>query len=80
MEHRIDRAEAAFVEPAVERIGIDVIRDRQVGQVAEFIAVGEIVHRDDLVDSTLVQPSDDVAADEARGSGNHHSCHANSSS
>jgi hypothetical protein len=64
----------------VELVGVDVVGDLQVGQVAELVALGQVVDRDDVVDAAGVEALDDVAADEAGGAGDDDAGHANNSS
>ena len=80
MEHGFDLAEIALGEQVVEHVGVDVVGDLQVGQVAELVALRQVVDGDDVVDAARVQALDDVAADETGSAGDHDACHANSSS
>jgi hypothetical protein len=53
----------------------------QVGQVAELVALRQVVDGDDVVDAAGVEALDDVAADEAGGAGDDDDAgHANNSS
>jgi hypothetical protein len=69
VEHGLDLAEAALGEEGVELVGVDVVGDLQVRQVAELVALGQVVDRDDVVDAAGVEALDDVAADESGSSG-----------
>ena len=80
MENRFDLAERAFGKQFVERVGVDVVGDPQVGQVAEFVALRQVVDGDDVVDAPGVQALDDVAADEPGGTGHNDFHGANNSS
>ena len=84
MEHRLDGPISAFSEELIKVVGVYVVGDLQVGQVAEFIALGQVVDRDDLADAARIEPAHDVAAYEAGCAGDDHghkgfSCAANSS-
>ncbi|MCY1369719.1 hypothetical protein D9M69_567720 [compost metagenome] len=70
MEHRAHHAEVAAGEARQEVALVQVVVDLAVGEVAEFVAVGEIVHRDDVGLAARVERLDDIAADEAGGTGN----------
>src|SRR5512140_1634108 len=80
VEHRLDLAEETFREEVVEQVQVDVVGDPQVGQVAELVALRQVVHGDDVVDAALVQPLDDVAADKPCRSRHNETRHENNSS
>jgi hypothetical protein len=80
VEHRFDLAEAAVGEAGIEVGGVDIVGDAQVGQVAELVALGQVVDRDDVLDAAGVQALDDVGANEAGRAGDDYAGHANSSS
>lgn len=69
MEQRADRAEVAAGVALEEVVLVQVVGDIGVRQVAELLAVGEIVHRDDVGLAAPVQRLQQIAADEAGGAG-----------
>ena len=75
-----DPAEVVLGEQVVEHVHVHVVGDLQVGQVAELVALGQVVDHDDVVDAAGVEALDDVGADEAGGAGNHYAGHGKSSS
>ena len=64
VEYRFHGAVGALRELAIERAGVHVVGNLQRGKVAEFVAVGQVIHRDDVVNAPGVQALDEVAADE----------------
>ncbi|MCY1415176.1 hypothetical protein D9M71_306490 [compost metagenome] len=67
MEQRTDHAEHAAGVAFDEIALVQVVADLAVREVAEFVAFGQVVHRDDVGFATLVERLDQVAADEAGG-------------
>ena len=65
MKHRFHAAVVALGKTLIKLPSVLVVGDVQVGQVAKFVAVAQIVHRNDVGDAAQVQALDDVAADEA---------------
>jgi hypothetical protein len=54
---------------------------RRSARLRKFVALRQVVHRNDVVDAAGVQALDDVAANKAGRAGyNYGSCHANNSS
>src|SRR3982751_3413930 len=72
MEHRahlpVERAQA---ELAQEFLFVQIVRDAAIDDVAEFVALREIVDRDDVVFTTLVERPDQVGTDESCRAGDH---------
>lgn len=69
MEQRAHGTEVATGVAFDEVVLVQVVGDIGVRQVAELLAVGEIVHRDDVGLAALVQRLQQIAADEAGGAG-----------
>ena len=78
VEHGLDTAKGPLGETGVEAAVVDVVGNAQIGQVAEFVAIGQVIHRDDVLDAAGIQTLDDVAANEAGRAGDH-DAHANNS-
>ena len=75
MEHCFDGAVVALRELAIKRAGIHVVGNVQRGQVAEFVALRQVIHRDDVVNASGVQALDNVAADKTGGTRDNDSGH-----
>ena len=71
MEHRFDLAKSGFGKQLVKVIDIDVIGNLQIGQIAEFVAVAQVIDGDDVVNTAGVEPFDNIAAYEAGGAGDY---------
>ena len=70
MQHRVDRAvEFARLQRREKVALVDVIGDLAVGQIAELVALGQIVHGDDVGLAALVQRPDQIGADESGRAG-----------
>ena len=80
MEDGFHLAKVAAGVVVVKHVGVNVIGDLQVGDVAEFVALRQVVDRDDVGDATGVEALDDVAANKAGGAGNDDAGHSNNSS
>jgi len=65
MKNGFHTAVSAFGKQAVEVFGVDVVSNLQVRQVSKFVAVGQVVNSNDVVDTARVQPFDKVAADKS---------------
>jgi hypothetical protein len=59
----------------VEVCSVHIIADGQIRQVAEFVALRQVIYCDDVGDPTGIQPLDDVAAYESGCPGNHNPRH-----
>ena len=64
---------------AVKSVGVYIVGNFEAGQVAKLVALGELVHRNDVVNATGVEPGNDLAANKAGSAGNHNARHANNS-
>src|SRR5690606_21549828 len=71
VDHGLGAREFARQDTTAEFVLVLVIGDVQVEQVAELVAVGQVVDRQDVGDAARIQPADQVAADEAGGAGDH---------
>ena len=80
MEHRLNLAILSTGKGIVKRVGIHVIGDLQVGKIAKFVALCHVIDGDDVVNSSGVEPGNDVAANKACSAGHYDTCHAKSSS
>ena len=80
MEHGFDLAVVAAGELVIEGIHVDIVGNLQVDQVAEFVTLFEVVHRNDVGHAAGIESGNDVAANETGRAGNHDACHAKSSS
>ena len=80
MEHRLDLTKRALGELLVKAARVDIVRDAQAGQVAKFIALGEVVYRNHIVDATGIEPAHNVAANKAGSAGDDDAGHVNNSS
>ena len=63
------KREDVFAHLADEFVFVQIMRDVAVGQIFEFLAVAQVIHRHDVADAARVQSFDDVAADKAGGTG-----------
>ena len=75
VKNAVDRTIVAIGKAQVKLCMINVVGNLQIGQIAELVAVAQVIDRHDVGDATLIQTLDDVAADETGGSG-HHDGHA----
>ena len=80
MEHRFDLAVVAGGELVVEGVHIDIVSNLEVHQVTEFVALLEVVDRNDVGHAAGIEPRNDVAANETGRAGDHDTCHTKSSS
>src|SRR3990167_4920183 len=71
VEHRFDLAKSTFGKQLVKIINIDVVGNAQVSQVTEFVAVGQVINGNDVVNAAGVETFDQIAADKAGGTGNY---------
>jgi len=70
MEYRSDVVvEIAVARAEQELFLVEVIRDRAVGEIAEFVATRQIVDGDDVRLAARVQRLDDIRADEPCSAG-----------
>ncbi|MCY1372694.1 hypothetical protein D9M69_599210 [compost metagenome] len=70
MEHRPRPAEAAFAQQGQEIALVQVVGYLGVGEVAELVALGQIIDGDQVGLAPRIEGLDQVAADEAGGTGN----------
>ena len=80
MENGLNLAIAAVRKVLVKGARIHIIGNLQTGQVAELVALGQVIHGDHIIDSAGVQAPNDVAANKAGGAGDNDAGHANNSS
>jgi len=64
----------------VEDIRIHVVGNLQVCQVAKLVALGQVIHGNDVAQAPVVEASDEVGANKTGSTGDNDSGHANNSS
>jgi hypothetical protein len=80
MEHCFDLAIVTVGEFVIKRICVHIVRNLQIGQIAKFVALLEVVDGNDVGDAAGVEPGDDIAANESGCAGYNDTGHANNSS
>ena len=69
MQNGAHLAKLAATEPVEKIVLVQVIGNFTVGQVAELVAIGQIVDGNDIGLVALVECLNEIAADESRGAG-----------
>ena len=54
MKHGFDLTKGVVGKEFVEHVLVEVVGNLQVGNVAELIALGQVIDRDDVVDASSV--------------------------
>jgi len=80
MENGFDLAVGAFGVGVVKHISVHIVGNLQVSQVAKLVALGEVIHRDDVGQSACIEAFDEVGANKTGSAGDNDSGHANNSS
>ena len=71
MKHRLHLVVEPAARERVEKAAfVEIVRDLAVGEVHEFVAVREVINRNDVGHATLVQRAHDVGAYEPGRTGN----------
>ena len=79
VENGFDLAVGPFGEGVVKQVGIHIVGNLQVGQVAKLLTLGKVIYGNDVSQAALVETLDKVGANKSGGTGDNDSCHANNS-
>ena len=71
VEDGINLAKAPVGELTVKIGRVHIVGNFQIGEVAKLVALRQIVHRNDVIDSPRVQPFDEVAANKSGSAGDY---------